>query len=112
MCVAAYELATGSGAVCLIRLAAAGTFKRIMLPRAPTVTIGRLLCLVSVPSFLARERHMTLPSRSVAVAVAFVLAATVAAEVPKPPDPNRGGVRQSVFQMRSGNIRVKDDPKN
>src|SRR5258708_28182335 len=55
---------------------------------------------------------MTLPSRSFAVAIAFVLAATATADVPKPPDPNRGGFRQSVFQMRSGNIRVKDDPKN
>src|SRR4051794_37509259 len=53
---------------------------------------------------------MTLPSRSVAVAVSLVLVAAAAAEVPKPPEPR--GTKQAVFQMRSGNVRVKDDPKN
>jgi len=54
---------------------------------------------------------MTLPSRFVAVAVSLVLVAAAAAEVPKPPD-NVSRPRQAVNQMRSGNIRVKDDPKN
>jgi hypothetical protein len=54
---------------------------------------------------------MTLPSRSVAVAVSVLLAAAAAADVPKPPD-NVSRQRQAVNQMRSGNIRVKDDPKN
>src|SRR5687767_13482799 len=53
---------------------------------------------------------MTLKSRSVAVALAVLLAAPVAAEVPKPPEASR--VKTTVYQMRSGNIRVKDDPKN
>jgi hypothetical protein len=53
---------------------------------------------------------MTLPSRSLAVAVSLLLVAAAAAEVPKPPVP--GGNKQAVFQMRSGNVRVKDDPKN
>jgi hypothetical protein len=54
---------------------------------------------------------MTLPSRSAAVAVSLLLVAAAAAEVPKPPE-NAGRYRQAVYQMRSGNIRVKDDPKN
>src|SRR4051812_16799996 len=54
---------------------------------------------------------MTLPSRSLAVALSLVLAAAPAAEVPKPPE-NVGRYRQAVNQMRAGNIRVKDDPKN
>lgn len=54
---------------------------------------------------------MTLPSRSVAVALSFLLAAAAAADVPKPPD-NVSRYRQAVYQMRSGNVRVKDDPKN
>ena len=53
---------------------------------------------------------MTLPSRSVAVALSLVLAAAAAAAVPKPPEPR--GNKQAVYQMRSGNVRVKDDPKN
>lgn len=55
---------------------------------------------------------MTLPSRSVAIALSFLLAAAAAADVPKPPDISRGGLKNTVYQMRSGNIRVKDDPKN
>ena len=55
---------------------------------------------------------MTPKSRSVAVALAFLLAAPVGAEVPKPPDVSRGGLKNSVYQMRSGTIRVKDDPKH
>jgi hypothetical protein len=55
---------------------------------------------------------MTLPSRLASVTIPFLLVTVAAAEVPKPPDVSRGGLKQSVYQMRSGNIRVKDDPKN
>jgi hypothetical protein len=55
---------------------------------------------------------MTVPSRPLAICVALVLAAAATAEVPKPPDISRGGFKNTVYQMRSGNIRVKDDPKN
>jgi hypothetical protein len=55
---------------------------------------------------------MTVPSRPLAICLALVLAAAAAAEVPKPPDVSRGGLKNTVYQMRSGNIRVKDDPKN
>jgi hypothetical protein len=55
---------------------------------------------------------MTVPSRPLAACLALVLlAAAAAAEVPKPPD-NVSRHRQAVYQMRSGNVRVKDDPKN
>jgi len=53
---------------------------------------------------------MTVPSRFVALAVGLGLAAVVTAQVPKPPDPGR--VKQAVFSMRNGTVRVKDDPKN
>lgn len=55
---------------------------------------------------------MTLPSRPLAICLALVLAAAATAEVPKPPDISRGGFKNTVYQMRSGNIRVKDNPKN
>ena len=45
-----------------------------------------------------------------AVALTLALAATTVAEVPKPPEASR--VKSTVYQMRNGNLRVKDDPKN
>lgn len=55
---------------------------------------------------------MTPKSRSVAVALACLLAAPAGAAVPSPPDVSRGGLKNSVYQMRSGNIRVNEDPKH
>jgi hypothetical protein len=54
---------------------------------------------------------MTVPSRPLAVCLALVFAAAAAAEVPKPPE-NISRYRQAVYQMRSGNVRVKENPQN
>lgn len=54
---------------------------------------------------------MSLPSRPVAVAVAWLLsAAVVSAAVPAPPEASR--YKPPVYQMRAGNKRFKDDPKH
>jgi hypothetical protein len=55
---------------------------------------------------------MTVPSRPLAICVTLVLAAAATAQVPKPPDISRGGFKNTVYQMRSGIIRVKENPKN
>jgi hypothetical protein len=55
---------------------------------------------------------MTFPSRSAAVALGLLLAGALsAADIPKPPT-EISRARASVYSMRNGSIRVKDDPKN
>jgi hypothetical protein len=51
---------------------------------------------------------MTLPIRSIPVVIGLFVAGIAVADVPKPPDPGRS--KNFVYSMRSGSIRVKDDP--
>jgi hypothetical protein len=55
---------------------------------------------------------MRFPSRFLSLALVLLLAGLLRAQVPPPPDAGRGGVKNLVYQMRSGNTRVKEDPKN
>jgi len=51
---------------------------------------------------------MTLPIRSIPVVISLFVAGIAVADVPKPPDPGRS--KNFVYSMRSGSIRVKENP--
>ena len=78
-----------------------------MLRAAPTEPHAGRCVYWAAPSLLSRVR-MTFPIRSISVVVGLFVAGIAVAEVPKPPDPGRS--KNFVYSMRSGSIRVKDDP--